>query len=195
MAGTRASLVILSLDSRKEMGNEMNAIVVYESLWGSTAAVAHAIAEGIGRGATAMSTAEATQSAIEGAELIVAGAPVHSLSLPTDRTREWARIGGLGPGGVPPDLSHPMMRTWLASLPQGHGCSAAFDTRVKGWYGRGAAERIARALHAAGYRPIARACGFYVTGHPWKPTTDGVIREGEIDRARLWGAQLKRGMP
>ncbi len=172
----------------------MKAVVVYESLWGSTAAIAHAIADGIGWGATAMSTAEATLTAIENAELIVAGAPVHSLNLPTETTREWARTGALGPGGAPPNLSHPMMRNWLASLPKGHGCSAAFDTRVKGWYGRGAAEKIAKALRAAGYHPIARARGFYVTGHPWKPTTDGVLREGETDRARAWGAELAQAM-
>jgi hypothetical protein len=172
----------------------MKAVVVYESLWGSTAAIAHAIAEGIGGGAIAMSTAEATPKALENVDLVVGGAPVHSLSLPTERSREWARIGGLGPGGAPPDLSHPMMRTWLAGLPKGHGCSAAFDTRVQGWYGRGGASKIARSLRAAGYRPIARAIGFYVTGHPWKPTTDGVLREGETERARAWGAELANAM-
>jgi flavodoxin len=38
----------------------MKAIVVYESLWGSTAAVARAIADGLGSGARALSTAETT---------------------------------------------------------------------------------------------------------------------------------------
>jgi flavodoxin len=35
----------------------MKAIVVYESLWGNTAAIARAIAEGIGLEARALSTA------------------------------------------------------------------------------------------------------------------------------------------
>ena len=42
----------------------MNAIVVYESHWGNTAAIASAIAEGIGPDAKAMSTAEAICSRI-----------------------------------------------------------------------------------------------------------------------------------
>ena len=172
----------------------MKAVVVYESLWGNTAAIARAIAEGIGQDARAMSTAEASPAVLAGADLIVAGAPVHSLSLPTDRTREWARTGSLGPGGAPPDLSHPKMRTWLSELPKGGGCSAAFDTRVQGWYGRGGASKIAKALKHAGYRPIAKARSFYVTGHPWKPTTNGTLREGETERARKRGAELAAAM-
>ena len=87
----------------------------------------------------ALSTAEALREAIADADFIVAGAPVHTLSFLTDKPREWARTGVLGPGGVPPDLSHLKMRTWLEELAKGHGRSAAFDTRVDTWYGRGAA--------------------------------------------------------
>jgi hypothetical protein len=172
----------------------MKAVVIYESLWGSTAAVAKAIAAGIGPDARAMSTAEATPEAIAGADLLVAGAPVHSMSIPTDQTREWARTGSLGPGGAPPDLSHPKMRSWLGELPKGGGCSAAFDTRVQAWYGRGAASSIDKALKDAGYRPLAKPRGFYVTGHPVKPTTSGTLREGEEEQARLWGAELAKAM-
>ena len=42
----------------------MKAIVVYESHWGNTAAVARAIAEGIGPDAHVLSTDEATAAAI-----------------------------------------------------------------------------------------------------------------------------------
>lgn len=170
----------------------MKAVVVYESLWGSTAAVAHAIAEGLGPEVRALSTAEATRDAIADADLIVAGAPVHSMNLPTVQSRELARTGNLGPGGVPPDLSHPMMRTWLDQLPQGNGRAAAFDTRVQAWYGRGAASRILTALEHTGYQSIAKARGFYVSGHRIKPTTDGILRVGELERARLWGVDLAR---
>ncbi|HAF70119.1 MAG: Flavodoxin [Acetothermia bacterium 64_32] len=172
----------------------MKAVVVYESLWGNTAAIARAIAEGLGPEARALSTAEATSEAMADADLIVAGAPVHSLSLPTDRTREWARAGNLGPGGAPPDLSHPEMRTWLDGLRRGHGRSAAFDTRVKAWYGRGAASKILKGLKRAGYKPIAKPRGFFVGGHRLKPTADGTLRDGEIERARQWGAELARAM-
>jgi hypothetical protein len=142
----------------------MKAIVVYESLWGYTAAIARAIAEGLGPEARAISTAEASSEVIADADLLVAGAPVHSLGIPSDTTREWARTGSLGPGGAPPDLSHPMMRTWLDKLPKGHGRSAAFDTRVESWYGHGAAPKILHGLKRAGYRPIAKVRGFFAEG-------------------------------
>jgi hypothetical protein len=177
-----------------QRGNMIKAVVVYESLWGNTAAIARAIAEGLGPEARALSTAEASGEVIADADLIVAGAPVHTLSLPTDKSREWARTGDLGPGGAPPDLSHPKMRTWLDELPKGCGRSAAFDTRVDAWYGRGAASKILQKLKRAGYQPVARARGFFVSGHPLRPTTDGTLRDGETERARLWGVELARAM-
>ncbi len=168
----------------------MKAIVVYESLWGNTAAVAQAIAEGLGAGARALTTAEATTEALAGADLIVAGAPVHSLSLPTEASREMARTGGMGPDKAPPDLSHPAMRAWLAGLAHGRGRGAAFETRVEAWYGRGAAPLIVRGLERAGYRRLTNPRGFFVGGHPIVPTASGVLRPGEIDRAREWGVHL-----
>ncbi|MBN1314858.1 MAG: flavodoxin domain-containing protein, partial [Anaerolineales bacterium] len=102
----------------------MKAIVIFESLYGNTVAIARAIAEGLGNGAQALSTADVSIEEIEGADLIVAGAPVHSLSLPTEKSREWARTGNMGPGGAAPDLSHPTMRSWLEKLPGGKGYSA-----------------------------------------------------------------------
>ncbi len=172
----------------------IKAVVVYESLWGNTAAIARAIAEGIGPGARALSTVEATAATIAGADLIVAGAPVHAMGLPTDQTREQARTGKLGPGGAPPDLSHPTMRTWLDTLPRGRGRSAAFETHVDAWYGRGAAPKIAGALERAGYRAVAEPCGFSVGGSRLWPSTDGTLCDGAVERARQWGAELARAM-
>ena len=63
----------------------MKAVVVYESLWGNTAAIAEGIAAGIGEGTRALSTAEATPDAIAGADLIVAGAPVSASACPPSR--------------------------------------------------------------------------------------------------------------
>ena len=45
----------------------MKTVVVYESLWGNTARIARAVAEGIGPEARALSTAEATHAAVAGA--------------------------------------------------------------------------------------------------------------------------------
>ena len=62
----------------------MKAVVVYESHWGNTEAVARAIAEGIGPEARALNTDEATGPAVDGAELVVAGSPVMAFSLPRE---------------------------------------------------------------------------------------------------------------
>ena len=167
----------------------MKAIVVYESLWGNTAAVARAIAEGIGPEARALSTAEASGAAVADADLIVAGAPVLAFALPSDKMRESI---GADPGRAPaaPDLSHPSMRSWLDALPKGNGRSAAFETRIW-WSPGGATAAISRALERAGYRPIAKAAKarrFIVKG------AYGPLRDGELERARVWGAELAQAM-
>ena len=164
----------------------MKAVVVYESLWGNTAAVARAIAEGIGPEAQALSTAEATAAAIADADLIVAGAPVLAFSLPSDRMRENLRANP-GRAPTPPDLSHPSMRSWLDALPPGHGRSTAFETRIW-WSPGGATKAIVRGLERAGYRSVAKAHRFVVAG------AYGPLRDGELERARLWGAELAKAM-
>ena len=164
----------------------MKAVVVYESLWGNTAAIARAIAAGIGGGARALSTGEATAEAIAGADLIVAGSPVIGFKLPSDKVRESIRANP-GPAPTPPDLSHPSMQSWLEALPPGHGRSAGFDTRIRGPFGS-AAPAIARELERAGYPSIAKPRGFTVTGKY------GALRDGETERARQWGAELTKSM-
>lgn len=127
----------------------MKAIVVYESLWGNTAAVARAIAEGIGSEARALTTDEATPDELAGADLIVVGSPLLGFSLPTEKMR--ADIGrNPGPGAPAPDLAHPSIRSWLDTLSQGSGLSAAFETRI--WWSPGsAAKTILEKLEAGGY--------------------------------------------
>lgn len=164
----------------------MKAVVVYESLWGNTAAAARAIAEGIGPGAVALHTDEAAGDAIAGADLIVAGAPVMGFSLPTEQMRENQRTN-TGKAPAPADLSHPSMRSWLESLPKGSGRYAAFETRIR-WSPGGSTKGISRGLEAAGYRQLAERERFIVAG------TYGPLREGELERARKWGAQLARVM-
>ena len=164
----------------------MRAVVVYESLWGNTAAIAAAIADGIGPEARALTTAQAVTAELDGVELIVAGAPVLGFRLPTEEMRDGARKSP-GKAPSPPDLSHPSMRSWLDALPAGHGLSAAFDTQVRGPFGKAAPE-IAERLERAGYRPIAKPVGFVVKGR------FGPLREGELERARLWGQDLARAL-
>ena len=168
----------------------MKAIVVYESLWGSTAAIARAIAAGIGPDAIACSTADATPKLVAQAQLVVAGAPVHMMKLPSEKSREKARTRYADAGGPAPDLSHPMMSTWLAGLPRTTGMAAAFDTRSDGQRGGAAGGRILKQFRRLGYRPVSEPHAFYVADKTVVPTPDGALLLGEIERARHWGAQL-----
>ena len=162
----------------------MKAIVVYESLWGNTAAVARAIAAGIGPNARALSTAEAVPAVVAAADLIVAGAPLFAFRLPTDDIRATIRKKA-NSFAAPPDLSHPALRTWLETVPPGRGRGAAFETRM--WFSPGGATgAILKGLKQAGYAPLARGKRFGVAG------MTGPLKRGELERARAWGARLAR---
>ena len=164
----------------------MKAIVVYESHWGNTAAIARAIAEGIGTDAQAMSTAEATGAVVADLDLIVAGAPLLGFSLPTEGMLK-SLAAGAAKDPTPPDLSHPGMRMWLEALPAGHIPAAAFETRI--WWSPGsAAKAILQQLEAHGYRPLDKAQKFIVEDKY------GPLRAGELERAKAWGVTLVQAM-
>lgn len=164
----------------------MKAIVVYESHWGNTAAIARAIAEGIGPTTRALSTAEAVGDALAGVDLIVAGAPLLGFSLPTEAMLK-GLAGNAGRDPTPPDLSHPALRAWLDTLPAGSGGAAAFETRI--WWSPGSAAKTAlgRLVHK-GYQPVAKAQRFIVQGKY------GPLRAGELERAKRWGAELAQAV-
>lgn len=164
----------------------MKAVVVYESLFGNTAAIARAIAEGIGPEARALSTAEASGHALADADLLVVGAPVIAFSLPSDKMRQDIAANPAG-APAPPDLSHPSVRSWLAALPHGQGAAAAFETRIW-WSPGGATGAIERGLQEAGYAPVVKAHRFIVQDKY------GPLRDGELERARQWGAELVRAI-
>ena len=79
------------------------------------------------------------------------------------------------------------MRGWLARLPDGKGRAAAFETRVH-WSPGGATGAIEHGLEKAGYRRVARARRFFVTGRY------GPLREGELEAARAWGSELSHAL-
>jgi hypothetical protein len=155
----------------------MKAFVVFESLWGNTAAIARAVGDGIGPDARCLTT-----EVIADADLIVAGGPVLGFRLGGEQIRAAiARDEVNAP--KPPDLSHPSLRSWLDGLPHGSGKSAAFETRIW-WSPRGATGDIESRLERAGYHPITKAQKFVVTDKY------GPLRQGELERAHRWGEEL-----
>jgi hypothetical protein len=163
----------------------MKAIVVYESVWGNTAATARAIAEGIGDGTEAFATDAVPAERLAEADLIVAGSPVFAFSLPSEGMRE--RILQSETEGPPPDLSHPSLRTWLDGLAVGRGYAAAFETRIW-WSPRGATGTIEKKLAEAGYQRLLKPEKFIVQDKY------GPLRDGELGRARGWGRALRAAM-
>ena len=173
----------------------MKAIVVYESYWGNTASVARAIAEGLGEGARSMTTDEATEEALAGVGLIVAGSPIIAFQLPSEKTRRDMAAKPDKKAPSPPDLSHPSIRSWLVTLSQagasGQGAAAvraaAFETGFKLSPG-GSAGKILRMLGEKGYMPVAKKQRFLVKA------SYGPMKDGELDRAKAWGDELAKAV-
>ena len=174
----------------------MNAIVVYESIYGNTRAVAEAIAEGLGAeglGAEVLSVGEAAGREVE-ADLLVVGGPTHMHGISTARTRQMAVAAAHEDGGmtIEPGAGDELgLRRWLHELPPAAGRqAAAFDTRLdrSPWLTGVAARGIARRLRHRGYEVLGSE-SFLVQ------EAEGPLEEGELDRARGWGSQLALSSP
>lgn len=167
----------------------MNAIVIYESVYGNTRAVAEAIAEGLG-GAEVVPVSKADEA--PQAELIVVGGPTHMHGLTSARSRHVAVEAAHEDGEhVEPEAAdEPGLRPWLRELPSINGGRAAtFDTRLDKapWFTGLASRGIARRLRHHAYEVIASE-SFLVAD------TEGPLADGELDRARAWGAVLAQSL-
>lgn len=169
----------------------MDALVVYESIYGNTRAIAEAIAVGLG-GADVLPVHEAARS--EGTlDLLVVGGPTHVHGLASVRSRHVAVDAAQADGHshIDPDASaEPGLRSWLGDLsPALTHHAAAFDTRLdRPRVVTGAASRgIARRLRRHGI-DVLSVESFVVEG------SEGPLLAGEIDRARAWGAQLAQSL-
>jgi hypothetical protein len=161
----------------------MVALVVCESLFGNTRAVADAIADGL-RGAgvpTAVVEVRSAPDTLADVDLLVVGGPTHAFGMTRATTRHSAVEQG-----APALSAERGVREWLADvrLPRGLAV-AAFDTRVKvrGMPGS-AAKGIVRRLRSQGARVVRPPESFWVDGTP------GPLTEGEVARARSWAADL-----
>jgi flavodoxin len=146
----------------------MKALVVYDSKWGNTEAIAKAIAAGINKDARVAKVGEPAASDVEGLALLVVGSPVL--------------------GGKP---SKPMQE-YLKTIVQSSTTKmriATFDTRMKMKFAEKfgfAADRMADQLKEQGNIILSVPMGFIVNGQK------GPLAEGEVERAEKWGRELAK---
>lgn len=156
-------------------------LVVYESMFGNTRAVAEAIGEALA--AEVVEVSDAPDVLPDDVEVLVVGAPTHAFSLSRPATRKSAAdqaTGALVSTGRG-------VREWLDTLaPIGHHVTAhAFDTKVKaGWLPGSAAKAIAKRLRALHCTVPGRPTSFHVGG------TLGPLVVGEPARAAEWARSL-----
>jgi hypothetical protein len=168
-----------------ELPNPVRALIVYESMFGNTEAIARAVAEGIGvhAGVTVVQVGAAPVIVGPDIGLLVVGGPTHAFGL----SRAGTRASAVQQGAAPVTPADRGLREWLDSVAVlGTGTlAAAFDTRVLRTHLPGSAARAAlRRLRRLGPVPIAGATSFAVDG------TAGPLADGELARARAWGEAL-----
>lgn len=161
----------------------MRALVVVESVYGNTRAVAEAVTAGLRPAADIdlVTADEATPERLRGVELLVVGGPTHAHGM------SWSSSRHTSDGRAGADGGEPGLRTWFHGIPTSEGAfGAAFDTRfdrhvaVTGSAARG----IARRLRHRGYELLDDPTSFFVEDMP------GPLAPGELDRARAWGSAL-----
>ncbi|WP_024874149.1 flavodoxin family protein [Saccharomonospora piscinae] len=165
----------------------MRALVVYESCFGNTRAVAEAVGDGLGEHARVelVEVGEAAGEIADGVDLLVVGAPTHAFGMSRPATRRDAEQRAQRAGAHL--LSRERgVREWVAALRLPEGTDvAAFDTKI--WRPRlpgSAAKALGRRLSAAGGHLAAPPLSFYVDD------ALGPLLDGELARARDWGARL-----
>ena len=116
----------------------MRSLVIYESMYGNTHAIADGIADGLrAHGEVSVVPAsQATDELVAAADLVVVGGPTHVHGMTRARSRSGAREEAAKPGSVltlDKDADGPGVRDWLDGLAHGADhAAAAFDTRVNG---------------------------------------------------------------
>ena len=172
------------------MSKTVRALIVYESMFGNTERIARAIADGLKESAPTEIVAVYKAPAVlpDDVRLLVVGGPTHAFSMSRESTRQdaWKQ----GEVVMPTEVG---IREWLSALTgpaKGRQIAAAtFDTRitkVRRLPGS-AARSAAKLLRRMGYR-VGMSENFFVDD------TTGPIREGELEHARQWGAELGRSL-
>ncbi|MDO4242993.1 MAG: flavodoxin [Actinomyces sp.] len=155
------------------------ALVVVESFFGCTRAVAHALAAGLADAGVSVhvtSTDDAPGMLPAALGLLVLAAPTHSRGLPTAASRAQA----VSPGA--PSTPSTGIREWLEAtiIPAGLPVAAADTVTGRGWLSGSAAKDVAKTLT----RRSSPRCRLQELP---RGSAQGPLADGEEAAARAWG--------
>ena len=159
------------------------ALIVVESYFGNTRAIAEAVAAGLIEGgveAQVVDVSQAPSALPADLDLLVLAAPTHNRGLPTATSRAKARAqaeSGKASHGI---------GEWLETVAiPASTTAAAFDTVIsKGWLSGSAAKAIAKTLQRRQGRRTVSVRSFVVT------VNKGPLAAGQETDARSWGREL-----
>jgi flavodoxin len=148
----------------------MKTIVVYDSVYGNTQAVAQAIGQALPGEVEVRRVGQVPVTELETADLLIVGSPTHG-ALPTEAVQDLLK---------------------QLSAPACDGARAAtFDTRLT-WrflerWGGFAAPKMSEALTEKGWKLACAPGGFFVRG-----LKKGPLQRGELERATAWARGIGR---
>ena len=159
------------------------ALIVVESYFGNTHAIAEAVSTGLIEGgidAQVTDVSQAPSALPADLDLLVLGAPTHNRGLPTATSRAKARAqaeSGKASHGI---------GEWLETVAiPASTTAAAFDTVIsKGWLNGSAAKAIAKTLQRRQGRRTVSVRSFVVTANK------GPLATGQETNAHSWGREL-----
>jgi hypothetical protein len=168
----------------------MRSVVVYESMFGSTHAIAEAVATGLRRTGEVVivPVEQAVHDVLAGADLVVVGGPTHAHGMSSSQTRKGAPDyveKSHGDLTLEPGWDGMGLRDWFKELPATECAAAAFDTRadmsalLSGRASKGIADRLKR-----------HGCHLVADPESFLVGKDSHLLPHELDRAAEWGASL-----
>ena len=150
-----------------QTNRRVHSVVVYDSQFGNTEAIAHVVAKALDEfgPARAAHVTETAVTQLRNVDLLVFGCSSQPLN-----------------GSSP-------MRLFVERLPREVIRApkvACFDTRLHmpGWLRRFPAQELARRLRKLHVEPVAPPAGFYVKGR------EGPLQTGEVERAVEWARSI-----
>ena len=169
----------------------MKTLIVYESMYGNTHAVAEAVAAGLGGepDVSLCTTEEATPPRVAEADLLIVGGPTHVHGMVSGASRKGAIEAAADKPELEldPAVESESLKSWLDALGRVDGKpGVAFDTRASGpaLITGSAAKGIAKRMRRHGFKLVGDPESFIVKD------SGGPLVDGELERAVEWGKAL-----